>query len=260
MMQDQIRNKRYLRQASAIAASGRVTRPFCEIIPTHAAVTLPLDGGYNSTRAECFRYKEILSIASAHSQVAGSDYGPDGPFDTLAMTVIEGLNILDVVTCDRIVARISSKFPSKDKAGKTTDEPEFTTVGSRFERLRVGKYFFDHLDLGVGFVCDCTTWTSMQRGFQGENKDALLKAALSAPKGKEMPRLVGFSLANPGKSSNITEIQAGIHVPQFGTVYLGEYFVSQYARSLVMLRVDMGCPVGGRVTSGSASTAGEPFP
>src|SRR6266576_1314460 len=108
-MEDKTRKKRYLHQASAIATSGRITRPFCDLIPTQASLALPIDGGHESKRVENFRYKEIVSFASAYSEVAGSEHGPDGPFDTLALTAIEKLNILDVVTCERVVARISSK-------------------------------------------------------------------------------------------------------------------------------------------------------
>ena len=130
-MEDKTRRKRYLHQASAIATWGHITRPFCELIPTQAASALPVSGGYVSARAEGFRYKEIMSFASAYSEVEGSEHGPDGPFDTLALTVIEKLNILDLVTCDRVMARISSMSKG--------DDPEFTTVGSRFERLRIGR-------------------------------------------------------------------------------------------------------------------------
>jgi len=261
MMQDTTTRKRYIRQASAIAASGRITLPFNEDIPTHGDVALPQNGGYNSTRVEGCRYKEILSFGSAHSEVAGSDHGPDGPFDTLAMTVIEGLNILDVVTCDRVVARVSSTFPTTDKEGNTINEPEFTTVGSRFEGLRIGNHFFDHLDLGVGVVCNFANWTSMQEGFQGDNGRALRDAALFPLEGDQLPRMCGFSLApSAGRSSNITEVQAQIRVPQFGTVYLGEFFVTQYSRQLVMLRVEMGSPVAGKQLTGSAHVVGDSFP
>lgn len=271
-MQDTTRKKRYIRHAHAVAASGRITLPFSEVIPTHGAVALPLYGGYNSTRVEGCRYKEILSFGSAYSEVAGSDHGPDGPFDTLAMTVVEKLNILNVVTCDRVVARISSKYPYRaNKPGEPDKpgEPEFTTVGSRFEGLRVGKYFFDHLDFGVGVVCECATWANLREAFQGDKKKALTEAALSAPdgapgpvpKGEQMPRMLGFSLApSAGKPSNITEVQAQIRIPQFGTVYLGELFVTQYSRQLTMLRVEMGCPIAGDSSAAAAFVSGDPFP
>jgi hypothetical protein len=263
-LEDKTRRKRYLHQASAIATSGRITHPFCDLIPTQAAMALPVSGGYGSARVEGFRYKEIVSFASAYSEVAGSEHGPDGPFDTLALTAIEKLNILDVVTCDRVVARISSM--------RTGDaiEPEITTVGSRFERLRIGNFFFEELDLGTGVVCESTTWGSLQKALQdGKNKDALAQAAMSAPDGeripvpdgKQMPGKIGFSLApGCGRSATIKEVPWRIDVPQFGSVYLGEFFISQYSRHLVMLRVEMGCPLGGSANAGGATGGGDTFP
>ena len=263
-MEDKTRRKRYLHQASAIATSGHITRPCCELIPTQAALALPVSGGYGSTRVEGFRYKEILSFASAYSEVAGSEHGPDGPFDTLALTVIEKLNILDVVTCDRVVARISS-MRAGDKG-----EPEITTVGSRFERLRIGTRFFETLDLGVGLVCECTTWANLQKSLQDDkNKNAFSQAAMLAPNGdripvpdgKQMPNMLGFSLApGAGRSAGTAESPWRIEVPQFGSVHLGEFFVTQYSRHLVMLRVEMGCPVGGGTNAGGATGGGDTYP
>jgi hypothetical protein len=263
-MEDKTRKKRYLHQASAIATSGRINRPFCDLIPTQASLALPLDGGFESKRVEGFRYKEIMSFASAYSEVAGSEHGPEGPFDTLALTAIEKLNILDVVTCDRIVARISVK--RELGAG----EPEITTIGSRFERLRIGSHFFDELDLGVGVICESITWSNLQKALQDDkNKAALAQAALTAPNGeripvpdeKTTPNKLGFSLApGSGRSSSIKEVQAKIDIPQFGSVYLGEFYISQFSRHLVMLRVRMGCPVDGGTNVGAGGGGGDTYP
>jgi hypothetical protein len=261
-VQDKTTRKRYLHQASAIAAWGQITRPFCDLIPTQAALTLPVTGGYGSTRVEGFRYKEILSFASAYSEVAGSKHSPDGPFDTLALTAIEKLNILDVVTCDRVVARISSM--------SNGDEPEITTVGSRFERLRIGNQFFEELDFGVGVLCECATWTQLRRALQdGKKRETLTQSALSAPNGdpiplpdpEKMPYVLGFSLApGAGKPSSVKQVPWKIEVPQVGTVHLGEVFVSQYSRRLVMIRVELGCPLGGSAGSGAPGSGGDSFP
>jgi len=277
-MEDKTRKKRYVHQASAIATSGYITRPCCDLMPTQGALALPATGGYGSTRVEGFRYKEILSFASAYTEVAGSEHGPEGPFDTLALTAIEKLNILDVVTCDRVVARISSKRTSD------SEEPEITTVGSRFERLRIGNLFFEHLDFGAGVICECATWGQLRKMLHDEsenedeskNKDAsknkkvtLKQSGLSAPNGdsipipdgEKMPHMVGLSLApGSGRSANIASVPWKIDVPQFGSVYLGEFFISQYSRRLTMLRVELGCPLAGGGSAGSGSGGGDTFP
>ena len=263
-MEDKTRKKRYLHHASAVAAWGQITRPFCEPIPSQAALALPVTGGYGSARVGGFRFKEILSFGAAYTEVIGSEHGPEGPFDTLALCAIEKLNILDIVTCDRLVARISSTRIVNDP------EPEITTVGSRFERLRIGNHFFEELDLGAGVVCECVTWKKLQAALQdGKQREALSQAAMAAPNGdrvalpdgKQMPSKIGISLApGCGRSASIKEVPWSIAIPQVGTVYLGEMFVSQYGRQLVMLRVELGCPLAGGGGSGGAGGGGDSFP
>src|SRR5262249_49348427 len=248
-MEDIKRKKRYLHQADAIAAWGHITRPFCEQIPHQAALALPVTGGYGSAGVACFGLKEILLFGAAYTEVAGSEHSPDGPFDTLALCAIEKLNILDVVTCDRLVARISSR---RDLA---SDEPEITTLGSRFERLRIGNLFFEELDLGAGVVCECDTWKKLRNALQdGKKRDSLGKGAMRAPNGdrvalpdgKQMPNKVGISLApGCGRAASIKDVPWSIPLEQVGTVYLGEFFISQYSRQLVMIRVELGCPLSG---------------
>ena len=262
-MEDKTIRSTYLHDASAVAASGQIVSPFEDLIPTQAALALPVSGGYGSTRVEGFRYKEILSFGSAYTEVAGVG-GKDGPFETLAVAAIEKLNILDVITCERMVCRIASAFSVGGK------EPSFTTMGSRFERLRVGSYFWDELDLGVGVLADCPTWSKLQSALgNGGTRDQLKRLGMPAPngdpvplpEGDRMPNVVGFSLCSAaGKSSNAMEVPARIHLTQLGTVHLGQFFVHQYTRQLVMLKIDLGCPVKGGTQTAGGKSGGDPYP
>jgi hypothetical protein len=51
-----------------------------------------------------------------------------------------------------------------------------------------------------------------------------------------------------------------IRVPTVGTIYLGEVLVSQYARRLTMVRVELGSPVGGRLEVASGEINGSTYP
>jgi len=269
-MPDKPKRKMYIHQASAIAVSGRITWPFTELIPTQSSLALSMDGGHDTIDVPGFQYNRIVSFASAYSEVAGSQRGPDGPFDTLALTVIEKLNIQDVVTCDRVVARISATRTAGMK------EPEITTIGSRFEGLRIGNLSFDELDLGAGVVCESTSWTSMHDTLlDPKKKDAVTQATLYDPGAPQppppppappqdiaqMPRMLAYSLApGAGRSAAVKYVPSWVTVPSFGTVYLGEYFISRYSRSLAMLRVEMGSPVGGPVVNGAVTGGGDSYP
>src|ERR1700732_3135916 len=90
--------------AKAHALSGRVERPIQRTIEAQAATTLPATGGHSHTRTEHYRIDGIVSFKVGYSHVSGSEQVEDNKtiYPTLATATIEGLNILDFVTADRI--------------------------------------------------------------------------------------------------------------------------------------------------------------
>jgi hypothetical protein len=234
-MQDPTPGKRFLFHGHAIAAAGKITSPFQDTIPAQAASALPIDGGYSSARVENFRYKEIFSFASAYSEVAGTYVEKGGgAYETLSLTAIEKVNFLDVVTCDRIVARITVRYPA-DRSAATV-----MTAGSRFERLRVGDVFFEKLDLAPDIFGKYDASGKSSYGGTG--------ASDTTPKRDEQyPPDVLFE---PRR----------ISIAQFGDVFLGERFAFPNLRHLLMLRISMGCPVSGSANVGGAVTGGDPYP
>ena len=98
---------RFLYHAEAIGATGHITLPFNETMEIQASTALPLNGGHGTTRVENFRHRNIFSFRHAESHVVGSYSEKDKAWGTLSAVTVEGLNILDVVTCDRLVARLA---------------------------------------------------------------------------------------------------------------------------------------------------------
>src|SRR5215469_4991733 len=102
--------------AEAHALSGKLKLPFREEIKKQAFVKvegnladLPEDErarrSYFSQHARNFRLEGIISYAAAHTQVSGHDSDKHkGAAVTLATSVVEGLNVLNVITADRVVA------------------------------------------------------------------------------------------------------------------------------------------------------------
>src|SRR5260370_38249098 len=123
--------------ANAHVFSGRFTRPIQHVIEVQAATSLPIIGGVSSARVENFRFNEHVSFKSGYSHVSGSEKSEKSEKDdkvihtTLATAAIEDLNILDVVTADRIVARLSSSYDPAD------EESRILVIGGRFENLRI---------------------------------------------------------------------------------------------------------------------------
>src|SRR5262245_50133297 len=102
-----------------------------EIRP-QAYVNLPGTGGYLAERSQCFRLESVVRYGLRYTQVSGNPSDkPNGGWVTLATAVIEGLNVLDVVTADRVVAQISTDHPAEGYV------PKVTFLGTRFEGLKI---------------------------------------------------------------------------------------------------------------------------
>jgi hypothetical protein len=220
-------DKRFLFHGLASGVSGHITLPSEHLIEVQAPSALPPNGGHSASRVECFRYEHILSFSAAHSVTTGNESGQH--YNTLATAIIEGLNILNVVTADRVVARLASNY-SKDKG-----EHSATLAGSRFENLRIA-------GCPVEVVMDPVRLTSLRRSPKAQ------LSTLAAP-----AKLEGC----PG----VERLQDGaLYIPQFGKIYLAEYLSTACYQSLTMLRVVLGCAVSGQVSTGHVSTDGEPMP
>ena len=270
-MQKQTSKKTYIYNANAIGIAGQITHPFNEIIPIQAASALPPDGGVGSIRVEGFRHRDILSFASAYAEVVGTE-PESGVYETLSVSVVEKFNLLDVVTCDRIVGRLTSRFPGVAKDGcEAPREVSVVPIGSRFEGLRIGNHFFERLELAPDYFCapERAFWTGLLKAAEYDRDGGLSVLTLPAANGDPVPlptveqraTLLGFSIAvrDPKPGAELGH-PIRIKVPQFGTVHLGEFFCSPTSRSLTMLRVELGCSVGGNANVAAIQGGGRPYP
>ncbi len=98
--------------ADAMILDGFLRIPVEKEIKPLGAVSLSEKGGYRSERVEDFHLDEVISYRSAYTQVAGNlDRKPGHGWATLSTVVVEGLNILEVLTADRIVGQIIADYP-----------------------------------------------------------------------------------------------------------------------------------------------------
>jgi hypothetical protein len=263
-------SKRYVFQADAVGVGGQLTHPSQETIPFQGSSALPPAGGFSSGRVNGFRHsKDILSYGSAYTEAVGTE-PEEGVFEQLALSVVEKFNLLDVVTCDRIVTRLSGTFPGERSDG-SHPEISIVPIGSRFEGLRIGNEFFERLELAPDYFCnpERACWSGLLRAVERDCNNGLSALSLPDANGRPVPlpgpghttNLLGFCLAvrepKPGFELG-SPVQ--IKLPHFGTVHLGEYFCDPTSRNLTMLRVDLGCAVGGSVTGGAAIVRGGPYP
>lgn len=124
--------------AEARALFGDFVLPLKSTIEPQAQVQLEAKGGYAAQDSLPFRTEGVISYRSARTQVAGNrDAKPahlpedQRGWNTVSTSVIEGLNILEVLTADRIVAQVFAEYPAEGYI------PRISFLGSRFENLRI---------------------------------------------------------------------------------------------------------------------------
>lgn len=118
--------------AEATALEGYLRLPFAQPIERQAHAKVHEDGGYLSLHSESFRVEGIVSYGAAHAQVSGHREEKHGRgFITLATSVVEDLNVLNVVTADRVVGQVSIEHPLDGYV------PSVTFLGTQFINLRI---------------------------------------------------------------------------------------------------------------------------
>jgi hypothetical protein len=131
--------------AEALSLKGKLEFPVDSEIRPQAYVKVAgtldklLDEGgkrnYFSQHAKDYRLEGVFSYSAAQTQVSGhKSTKHDGASVTLATSAVENLNILNVVTADRVVAQISTThFPGQYV-------PDVTFLGTHFENLKIARH------------------------------------------------------------------------------------------------------------------------
>jgi len=273
-MQSYKQKRFYTFRADANALGGFLTKPVEKNIPTLAPVSLPAVGGVATARSEAFNLEEIVSCTSAYSRVSGREHA-NGSISILVASVVEGLNILEVVRAERIVAQVSILIPADNGPLK------FSLAGSGFEGLRLAgrdagptmrpELFQPHSGQNshepshtwesiyddaqaqaqkvIGYFSkrgqDAAEWAKSRHGWMNKSR------AEQGPHGTALGSAVeGFEEGDPDEDGHIVEI------PGFGRIFLGELLVSRSSVQLVALRAELGCANTGGVSVATSGGGG----
>jgi len=222
---------RYIFSAYANSVGAVLREPLKAFLSDVPCAALPVTGGLISQVKENLSFKiessNILTIGRASATVLG-EYRKGNKYISLATSTVEKLNILDVVTADAIVSKITSVYTDDGKSPHKGENSHFVLRGSHFDNLRV-----------EGQLIQC-----QQVDSQFKPKEEL-----------------GFGVKDTNdfyfsKTKNDGDCQQTIRIPQFGTIYLGQ--VKGYSSKVIltMLRVELGCPFEARAALATASTNG----
>lgn len=265
--------------AEAAVLEGHLHLPLEQQIKPQVYAKLSDHGGYIAQRAENYRLESVISFRSAYTHVAGNrDVKPGHGWATLTTTVIEGLNVLDVLTADRVVGQIMTEHPL---AGYV---PTISFLGTRFENLRIGGHPLD-LDLDLDMVgpkpendAPYTTDAGLVGRVSSQYSRIRGSQDLPADLGERYNRLsstlgkaeeVECSLVNrvTGSYPGLTFGHV-ITVPNFGKIILGKLALrhddfkadtgvpKKTTVRLTMIDLKLGCAIAGAAAIGSGSTNG----
>src|ERR1700704_6755003 len=104
-------HSQYFYHASAYGLAGEIERPVQQSVPAQAACALASGGGRGTQRVEKFCLSPFICFDAAYTEVGGSFDECHNKHTTYAHSVIEGLNIANVVTADRVVSRMVTYSP-----------------------------------------------------------------------------------------------------------------------------------------------------
>ena len=269
--------------ADSNAVGGHIETPIKQMIAPVAPQSLPPVGGYASSRAEKYHLEGIFSYESASTQVAGSISHKTGGWTTLATAVVEGVNILNVLTAERIVAQIATEHPVDGYV------PTVTFVGTQFKKLCIsGCEVEPVLDTEV---CGPTLEMGMFPKTAVFDDDRFLQKSSSQyykmndekslpgwVKNRTIPGWVrerytwdNAQLRQRGAvlCSLVTHVNKEfpgrpfghvLEIPDIGKVFLGEFLVDHNTFRLIGMRVELGCTTHGSLSFSSPSVEGTGFP
>lgn len=249
----------YHYNAHGHALSGAIKRPLDHLIEVQAAVSLPLIGGFGSARVNDFRFQEFVTCQSAYSHVSGSREEVDGTHTTQVTATVERLNILDMVTADRVVARISSQHPAPHH------EPAIIFLGSKFENLRIAGCPVE-VELDHELFLRLNTFEALRKEFQSNAEfRKMAEDPYQTGRAQNLPDAHGVALCSLVKNmkSSCPGVERRGHVftvPQFGKIYVAEFLAEEGQRTLTMLRLELGSPVSATLVVTQTMVNGRPYP
>jgi len=129
--------KSYYYHAESNVLHGSLKLPIEQEILEQVPVKLNGEyGGHVFQRIDHYNLEGVISFQSGYTHVSGNpSQEKNHGWVTLATSVLEGLNVLDVITADRMVAQVSTEHPKKQG-----HVPSVTFLGTRFDNLRVAGY------------------------------------------------------------------------------------------------------------------------
>lgn len=228
--------------AEGHALSGEFRHPGRSLIEAQASVSLPTIGGHARAHVDHYFHSDFVSFRTAHTEVTGR-WVDEETVLTTATSIIEDLSILQIVTADRIVSRLTSTHKRGDPEG------HIVAVGSDFHNLRVHGQELK-VTLRHKLLTDSKTFERLRKAVASD-KDAVIDDGVAIC---SLVERIDTDLPGVDPRKHI------FRVPNFGKIALAEVFAEHGRRVLTMIRLELGSPHVADLTVTEASTNGKPVP
>jgi hypothetical protein len=282
--------------AEAHVLSGHLKRPIEQKIELQAPVTLnDRRGGHLTRSVNDFSLEGLISFTKGETRVSGARSVKTNGWVTLCTSILEGLNVLEIISADRIVSQVSTEH-----AYENGHVPSVTFLGSQFKNFKVGGFPVT-LNLNVGFLGDVPEGgrsylqdpnflekvrqqTARIAGSRGLPKalqeqyderltyvQQLISICDEGDNGARKP--ITCSLVESIGEIPIPGVKSFgnvLVIPEFGSVALGEVEVGENMYQgnerpcvyfdLKSVKMKMGCVADGEAAAGSAKTNGQSYP
>ncbi len=282
-------HSQYVYSASAYALAAEFERPKKHSLSPQASVVLAGHGGHGSQRIPGYKVDGLISFEEAYSEVGGSYDDCHGMYTTHAWSVVEGLNVADMLTADRVVSRVAVYHSADNES-----EPTYDFTGSYFANLRIAGHPLE-IKLDTNSLHEHDTFGKLAQAHKARKCDKLLLGhglcdipnaklqqledtyhALTGMskfvaewKKKDRPAERGVYMLSAANHLDLekqigeTELEnfgSIICIPKFGVIRLGEIIVHKHSRTLRMFRVQMCSSGHGTSDGGTTDSGGYPPP
>ena len=127
--------------AEAHVLSGHLQRPIEQKIERHSPVTLHDQRGGHLTRfTEDVSIEGLITFTKGHTRVSGARSLKNNGWVTLSTSVLEGLNVFEIITADRLVSQVSTDHPYETSPYDNGHVPQVTFLGTQFTNFQVGGF------------------------------------------------------------------------------------------------------------------------
>lgn len=282
--------------ASAHVLSGKLQRPILQEIEDQAPLTLnDRRGGHLTRYVNDFSLEGLISYTKGETRVSGARSLKTDGWVTLATSILEGLNIFEIVTAGKIVSQVSTEHSPVNG-----HFPQVSFLGTQFKNLEVSGFPVElELDFGIcgdiptggkSYLQDFDFLTKVRDQTAAIANDSRLPQSLKTVYGEKLKYVEGlledcdrpfegahapitFSIVESIGKIPIKGVESIGHVlviPEFGSVALGEVEIGEkmYAGNpracvyftLRCLRSKLGCLGDGNNDAGTSTANGNSVP